>query len=64
MPTREHALLALCLAALLAPAPAARAAELTVERLELLSRGSVEEDSDAFEAATRDHLRRELGLEV
>ena len=53
MPTREHALLALCLAALLVPAPAARAAELTVERLELLSRGSVEEDSDAFEAATR-----------
>jgi hypothetical protein len=57
MPTREQALLALCLAALLAllpgTGPGAYAADLSVERLELLTHGSLNEASGAFEAATR-----------
>jgi hypothetical protein len=51
MPTREHAPLALCLAALLAAAPSVLASDLSVERLELLSHGAYEDGS--FSAATR-----------
>jgi hypothetical protein len=53
MSTREHALVAISLAVALAAAPGARAADLRVERLELLSHGSVNESTGAFEAASR-----------
>jgi hypothetical protein len=61
MSTREHALLASCLAALLALLPGtapgtgarAYAADLQVERLELLTHGSLNEVTGSFEAATR-----------
>lgn len=51
MPKRAHALLALSLA--LAALPGAMAADLRVERMELLTRGYVDEDTDTFEASSR-----------
>jgi len=50
---REHALVALCLAVALAAAPGAHAADLRVGQLELLSHGSINQATGAFEASSR-----------